>query len=329
MNKLIRVGVLRGGPSSEYEISLETGRAVLGVLRDKLSHKYRAHDVLIDKKGNWHIDGMPVDYKDLMLKLDVIFNALHGTYGEDGTVQHIFDVHGFPYTGSISLPSAIGMNKVLSRNVFQKHGLKVPIGKEILSMDIRTDIKNVAEELFRSFPMPAVVKPVSAGSSVGVSIAKTQDDLIKALQEAAKHGSSVIVEEYIHGIEATVGVIDGFRNQELYTLPVIEIRPYVEFFDYQAKYKSASEEIIPARFDFKIKTELENIARKAHKALGLRHYSRSDFIVSPRRGIYLLETNTLPGLTSESLIPKALRAVGSDLHELVDYLLESALSSNK
>ena len=325
MKNLIRVGVLRGGPSSEYEISLQTGGNVLKVLREKLSHKYYTHDILIDKKGNWHIDGMPTDYKKLLVKLDVIFNALHGSYGEDGTVQNIFDVHKLPFTGSESLPSAVGMNKVLSRHVFQKHGIKVPIGKELLSLDIRLDYKSIAGEIFRTFPMPAVVKPVSAGSSVGVSIVRTQNELIEALLEASKYGPTVLIEEYIAGTEVTVGVIEGFRNQELYVLPVVEIRPHVTFFDYQAKYEGMSEEIVPARLSHKVKEGLSLLAQKAHRALGLRHYSRSDFIIHPKRGVYILETNTLPVLTNESLIPKALRSVGSDTHELVDHLIQLAI----
>jgi len=122
-----------------------------------------------------------------------------------------------------------------------------------------------------------------------------------------------------------VAVIEGFRGQELYVLPVIEIRPKKKFFDYQAKYAGQSEEIVPAGFSSKVKEELSALAQKAHRALGLRHYSRSDFIISPRRGIYILEINTLPGLTEQSLVPKALRSVGSDTHELVDHLINLAL----
>ena len=326
MSQLIRVGVLRGGPSSEYEISLQTGGNVLKCLREKFSDKYIARDILIDKKGNWHIDGMSTTPAQLASRLDVAFNALHGAYGEDGTVQHICEVHGIPMTGSKSLSSAVGMNKVLSRNVYKNHGIKTALGKEIFSNDIVTDRINVARELFRSFPIPAVVKPVSAGSSVGVSIVRTQQELITALEEAARHGASVLVEEYIQGTEVTVGVIEKFRNQDLYALPAVEIRPHSQFFDYQAKYKGMSEEIVPARLPHKIKDTLSNIAKKAHQALGLRHYSRSDFIIHPRRGIYILETNTLPGLTDESLIPKALRSVGSDTHQLVDHLIQLALA---
>jgi len=325
MNHRTRVGVLRGGPSSEYEVSLQTGGNVLRSLREKLSEKYQTHDILIDKQGTWHIDGMPIRIEDLPKRVDVIFNGLHGAYGEDGTVQGIFEAHGLPFTGSGSLASAVGMNKMLSRKVFEDQGLKVALGREVLSEDIRKDATKIARDIFTTFTIPAIVKPTSGGSSVGVSIVRTQSQLVEALKVAAQHSDTVLIEEYIAGTEVTVGVIEGFREQELYVLPAVEIRPLTGFFDYDAKYKGKSEEIVPARLSHKIKDELSKLAQKAHRALGLRHYSRSDFIVSPRRGIYILETNTLPGLTDESLIPKALRAVGSDTHELVDHLIRLTL----
>jgi len=327
MSHPIRVGVLRGGPNSEYEVSLATGGNVLTALRGKLADKYRAYDILIDKSGQWHIDGMPVDQYDIAHRFDVIFNALHGSYGEDGKVQQILEAHGIKFTGSDSLASAVGMNKNLSKNVFKNNGLKTPVGKEVPSIEIKGGAEAVAEELFRTFPMPAVVKPMSAGSSVGVSIVRTKAELVPALREAAQHGDSVLIEEYVPGIEATVAVIEGFRGQELYVLPVIEIRPKTAFFDYQAKYAGQSDEIVPAGFSSKVKEELSALAQKAHRSLGLRHYSRSDFIISPRRGIYILEINSLPGLTEQSLVPKALRSVGSDTHELVDHLIGLALKN--
>jgi D-alanine-D-alanine ligase len=174
--------------------------------------------------------------------------------------------------------------------------------------------------------MPVVVKPASSGSSVGITLVQDIKDLAAALLDAAKHSNEVIIEEYIKGTEATVGVIEGFRGEELYALPAVEIRSKTDFFDFAAKYEGKSEEIVPAPFSKKIKDELADLARRVHKAVGLRHYSRSDFIIHPKRGIYVLEVNTLPGLTNESLVPKSLRAVGSDTHELIDHLIELALN---
>ena len=322
----IKVGVVRGGPSSEYDISLATGANVLKALREKLAEKYVAHDVLIDKKGNWHIDGIAVKPEEAIKKFDVAFLALHGAYGEDGKIQRFLETYNMPFTGSGSLGSAIGMNKVLTKKAFRDNDIKTPVDRIVDSGSINKDADKVANELFKTFSMPVVIKPASAGSSVGVSIAHVLKELAKGLLEASKHDDTVLIEEYIKGIEATMGVIEGFRGEELYTLPAVEIRPKTEFFDFAAKYQGKSEEIVPANLPIKIKKELEELSRKVHKAVGLRHYSRSDFIIHPKRGIYVLEVNTLPGLTNESLIPKSLRAVGSDTHELIDHLIQLALA---
>lgn len=322
----IRVGVLRGGPSNEYEVSLQTGASVLTALRDKFADKYRSHDIFIDKAGTWHIDGLTIAPHDSVNRIDVMFNSLHGKYGEDGKVQSLFESHSMPFTGSGSLSSAVGMNKILSKQILAGHGIKTPYWREFASDKINSNADSIVRELFQTFMLPAVVKPVGSGSSVGVSIVRDYADLVLALTEAAKHGDVVLVEEFIPGVEATGGVIEGFRGHELYSLPPIEIRPHSGFFDYEAKYAGKSLEIVPATFSEKIKRVLEELSAKVHSLLGLRHYSRSDFIIHPRRGIYFLEANTLPGLTPESLFPKSLRAVGSDTPEFVDHLISLALT---
>jgi D-alanine-D-alanine ligase len=218
------------------------------------------------------------------------------------------------------------MNKTLSKKIFKDHNIKTPHSIEISSKEIRDNLMPTVMHLFETLILPGVVKPTSGGSSVGVSIVRTYHGLPDALNLAAKEGDSVMIEEYISGIETTCGVIENFRSQALYALPPIEIRPHSEFFDYSSKYENGSEEIVPATFSDKTKREVEDLARKIHSAFGLRHYSRSDFIIHPRRGIYALEVNTLPGLTEQSLIPKSLRAIGSDLHELVDHLIGLTVS---
>lgn len=325
MSHLIRVGVLRGGPSSEYEVSLKTGGAVLDALRANYPDVYHTRDILVDRDGVWHLDGLPLDPAESAHRFDVAFNALHGTYGEDGKLQEILEHHGIPFTGSGSLSSAIGMNKILTKKALENHGIRSPYWKEVMSEDVARDPDAVARDLFMTFVLPAVIKPASSGSSVGVSIVKAHADIAPALIEAAKHGHSILVEQFIPGIEATCGVIEGFRGEELYALPPVEIRTKNSFFDYEAKYRGQSEEIVPATFPQKIKKEIEELARKAHRALGLRHYSRTDFIIHPRRGVYVLETNTQPGLTEESLMPKSLRAVGSGLPEFTHHLIRLAI----
>ena len=326
MNHRIRVGVLRGGPSSEYEVSLKSGAAVLAALQSLQHDRYHIHDVLIDREGKWHMDGLVMDPASAHSRMDVAFNALHGAYGEDGKLQSLLEAHGIPFTGSDSLASALGMNKILTKQVLAKHGIKSPYWKEVLSEDVLNDSAAAAKQLSDTFILPAVIKPATSGSSVGVSIVRAHADIEAALIEAAKHGHSILVEEFIPGIETTCCVIEDFRGKEIYLLPPVEIRPKNGWFDYKAKYEGESEEIVPATFPQETKRAVEELAAQVHQALGLRHYSRTDLIIHPRRGIYVLEANTLPGLTDESLVPKALRAVGSGLPEFVDHLIRLAIN---
>jgi D-alanine-D-alanine ligase len=321
----IRVGILRGGPSSEYEVSLNSGAGVLKALREKHEHRYHPRDIFIDRNGVWHMEGVQVAPQDIAHRVDVVFNALHGTYGEDGKVQHFLESHQIPFTGTGSLGSAVGMNKVMSKRIFMDNGIKTPLGKVVSSADVREDPLGVASEIFGVCMMPAVVKPVSGGSSVGISIVQTLREVADALELAAKEDELVMIEELIPGIETTCAVIEGFRGHDLYALPPVEIRPHSGFFDYDAKYKGRSDEIVPATFSDELKKELEELSCNIHRVMGLRHYSRSDFIIHPRRGIYVLEVNTLPGLTEQSLVPKALRAVGSDIHEFADHVIGLAM----
>ncbi|MFA6295494.1 MAG: D-alanine--D-alanine ligase [Candidatus Paceibacterota bacterium] len=327
MSHRLRVGVLRGGPSAEYEVSLNSGAAVINSLNERYKDRFRPIDIFINKKGIWHIDGIPVKPEQVIHRIDVAWNALHGAFGEDGKIQHFFEVHRTPFTGSGSLGSALGMNKMMAKKIFRDHDIKTPLEREILSDEILSSsgMDALIKNLFNTLLLPAVIKPISSGSSIGVSVVRTYGELPVALALAAKHGDSVIVEEFIPGIEATCGVIEDFRGQTLYALPPVEIRPTTVFFDYEAKYNGKSLEIIPATFTDKIKKNIEDISCRIHRALGLRHYSRSDFIIHPRRGVYALEVNTLPGLTDESLLPKSLRAVGSDIHELVGHTIGLAM----
>ncbi len=325
MNRRIRVGVVRGGPSNEYEVSLDTGSAVLASLREHLDSSYEPVDVFIDRKGKWHLHGREMKPEDAHKHFDIAWNALHGKYGEDGKIQSFFETHGIPFTGSGSMSSAIGMNKGLTKQILKDNGIKSPFWNEAKSSTVRDNVDEAVEHLFKTFALPIVIKPMSSGSSVGVSIARTKEEIGPALIEAAKHGDAIIAEEYIQGTEATCGVIDGFRGQDLYALPPVEIVPSGGFFDYDAKYSGKTQEFVPARFSLEMKQAIEDLAKAVHKILRLKHYSRTDFIIHPKRGILVLETNTLPGLTEESLLPKSLRAVGSSLHELIDHIIKREL----
>ena len=316
----IRVAVLRGGPSAEYEISLMTGRNVLKFLP---KDKYHAHDILISRDCAWHMDGFPSEPAKIFRKVDAVFNALHGEYGEDGQVQQILEGHKIPYTGSGILASAMAMKKSIAKDVYKKTGLKTPRGLVVKkSANLKDSARDINETLFP----PWIIKPAGRGSSVGVAIAKDVPEIPSALEKAFLYDDEALAEEFIAGREATCGVLENFRGKEYYALPVIEIiPPDGNFFNYEVKYNGATKEICPAHLDDKISKEIQEMAVRAHSALGLRHYSRSDFIISPK-GIYILETNTLPGLTSESLLPKESEAIGLSFPNLLDHLVSLALT---
>jgi len=331
---MIKVGVIRGGISNESEVSLSSGNEVLKCLRsDKMKDKYFALDIFIDKNKVWHINGVPISLDQLKSKVDVIINALHGKYGEDGEVQKILDNLDIPYTGSGPTPSEIGYNKLLSKNIFEKMGIKTP--RHLLFPAYQEDFDGPlseyaikkSKEVWNKIPPPWIVKPLIGGSSMGVHVCKTFDSLVRAFEDGVNNEVSVLVEEFIDGKEATVGVIDKFRGQDIYVLPPIEIRvpKTSDFFDSEIKYNGQSQEICPGNFTEEEKRELEKLASMIHSGLGLKHYSRSDFIIHPKKEIYALEVNTLPGLTSESLLPKAIRAIGSNMPEFIEHIIKLAL----
>ena len=321
-----RVGVVRGGPSSEYEVSLQTGGSVLKHLPED---KYHKHDILIARDGTWHLGGIVMSPERVTSQVDVIFNALHGEYGEDGKLQSLLEHLGIPYTGSNVFASAIGMNKPLAKEIFKRNGIKVPYGLLVKQNEIENacpDGTGAAEYIFRKMSPPWVIKPADRGSSVGLVLARTFKELEQGLELAFSVSPNVLVEEFIKGREATCGVVDNFRGRDVYTLPPIEIRkPGNEVWSYKGKYGGETEEICPGNFSPDEKMALEKLAAHAHQALGLRHYSRADFIISPR-GIYLLEVNTLPGMTAESLLPKALATVGCSYPDFLDHILQLALN---
>ncbi len=236
----IRVGVIRGGHKDEHEISLNTGSTVMNNLP---SEKYNVREIFIDRNLNWFSNGIKVNPYEVLMHVDVVFNALHGKYGEDGKVQHILETHNVPFTGSGSFSSSLGMNKFLSKQVYLKNNIKTPQYRILESTD---DIDQKLYDVFRAFPLPLIVKPTSNGSSVGISLVNDFKSLKNSIINAFKHSDSVIIEEYINGREATCGVIDSFRNMPFYALPAIEIiNDKGNFFNYNAKYAGQTEEIVP------------------------------------------------------------------------------------
>ncbi len=306
--KKLTVALLCGGASAEREVSLKSGQQVYDAL-DKRKYNVVKYDPR---------DDLPrlVSDKD---KIDVALIILHGRLGEDGTIQGFLELLDIPYHGSGVLGSALAMNKIASKKLYEKEGLPVS-PYVVLEKEVDDPVQTVKE--FLSFPV--VVKPEHEGSSIGLSIVEELGGLENALETAWKYDTKCLVEQYINGVEITGGVLG---NKELQALPLVEIIPGEEhsFFDYEAKYTpGATHEICPARLDEETTKKAQEYAIRAHKALFCRGYSRTDMIVADDN-IYVLETNTIPGMTQTSLYPQAAAAAGISFSELLDKLIELAL----
>ncbi len=304
-NSKIRVAVLMGGPSSEHDISLKSGRMVLAHLDRK---QYAPKAVRISRKGKW-----PIIPSELKKKFDVVFVAMHGEYGEDGTVQRILSKYNIPFTGSGTKASQIGIDKVRSSVLFEERGLAVP------------DFAVMGGAKKFMFDFPIVVKPADRGSSVGVSIVRDIRELPAALKEAEKFSTRVMVQKFIRGRELTCGVLE--INGKPQALPPTEIiTKGSAFFDYRAKYTAgATHEITPARLTGDEVRNVQEQAVKAHKIIGARGMSRSDFILGDDGRVYILEINTIPGMTKTSLLPQQAKAEGISFPELLDRIIQAAL----
>jgi D-alanine-D-alanine ligase len=297
-----RIGVLLGGASSERDISMKTGEAVLRALT---SRGYEAVAVPVTRDVARQVQEAAID---------VAFLALHGKYGEDGCVQGVLELLGIPYTGSDVLASALAMNKVKAKEIFRLHNLPTPS-----YYVVRQEELAAVEETHGGFGFPAVVKPCSEGSSVGVSIVRDLAGLTPALQDALAYDAEVLVERYVQGMEVSVAVLDGKA------LGAVEIVPSRGFYDYKAKYeKGQTEYFIPPRVSATRYANLLTLAEKAHAALGCRGVTRVDLRVNDRGNEYLLEVNTLPGMTATSLVPKIAEKVGFGFEDLCERILLGA-----
>ncbi len=300
---------------------MRTGTTVLRSLLKKYSS---VQDVVITRNGEWLENGISKSPDRILNSSDVVFLALYGQYGEDGEVQRILQRHNIPFNGSRSLPSAIAFNKHLTKETLRQHGITMPEHVQVKRGDTE-DVFALARNVASSFGPEYIVKPLANGSSVGVELIRDASGLPAAIGRALMASEQILIEEYIRGREATVATLEQFRDEELYVFPVIEIipPPQADFFTYDAKYNGETQEICPGNFSYKERDELSELAAFIHRTLGLIQYSRSDFIV--RNGTpYFLEVNTLPGLTNESLFPKAASAVGLTYDDLVSHLVETA-----
>ncbi len=303
------IGVLMGGSSSERNISLKTGQAIVTAL----------------KRRGYRVTGIDVnsDIAEVLRSdnIDVAFIALHGSPGEDGTIQGLLEIMGIPYTGSRVLTSAISMNKVTSKKIFFYHGLPTPEFQS-LNQGEHDDAKILKEQITTSLPF--VIKPAEGGSTIGISIVHKPEDITGALKNALLQCQEIIVEQYIQGRELTVGVLNGEA------LPPIEIRPKSGFYDYKSKYTGgATQYILPAELNTRISDGLQTLATQAFNLLGCTGAARVDFILSKNNTPFILEINTIPGMTETSLLPMAAQHAGINFDTLTETILAGALQHSK
>jgi D-alanine-D-alanine ligase len=294
-----RIGVIMGGPSAERAVSLSSGAGIVAALT---SRGYQA--VPIDWQGREDDLGMRLRQE----RVEVAWIALHGTYGEDGAVQGLCECYGLPYTGSGVLASALAMDKVATRRIFDQESIESPRWRRYHGA---ADVARIG--------YPLVVKPSCEGSSVGITIVKEERELAAAIVEAKKYHGMVLLEEYVKGREINVGVLDDEALGE------VEIRPTTEFYDYEAKYKrDDTQYLVPAPITEEERRTLHSLAVRAHKALGCSGATRVDLILTETGRAVCLEINTLPGMTDHSLLPKIALHRGMDYATLVERILETA-----
>lgn len=305
MPKRIKIVVLMGGKSSEHDISIISGKEIIENLDRK---KYIVKQLIISKRG----EGIN---KITQMHPDLVFIALHGKGGEDGTIQGYLESLNIPYTGSGVLASAIGMDKVVFRQLMQINNISTPDSCILYDMNRKTQLK---------FSMPCFVKPFDGGSSIGVSFVERKKDLKRAVGLAFRYSDKVIIEKYIKGLEINCGVIG---NDNPKALPLIEIHPTTsKFFDYKSKYtKGASEEIVPARISISLTKKIRELSLKIYKIVGCRGYARIDYILENGKNPVVLEINTLPGMTPNSLLPKEAMAEGITYPKLLDMIINLAV----
>jgi len=326
----LKVAVLMGGTSAEREVSLSTGRQILNALDPDLYTVY-ALDTASGQKflppgvtrplGLLHAAGSGAEITALPQlpqaapseRPDVVFIALHGRGGEDGTVQGMLEVLGLPYTGSGVLASALAMDKAMCKRVLMAAGVLMP--QDVTLKRGETPAGDVT--------LPCIVKPNAQGSTIGMTVVGQPGEMEAAIALAFEHDDTVLVEQFITGTEITVPILG---NDELEILPIVEIVPRGGFYDYEAKYTAgATDEIVPARIPDDVAAGARRIAKLCHRTLGCRGMSRTDMIVTPGGEVYTLEVNTIPGMTPTSLLPRSASAAGYGFGRLLDRLIGLAL----
>lgn len=333
-NKNITIAILVGGASPEREVSKESSRSILNAIKN-LGYNYKLIDPAYgtnqpqDEKDFFEKkDLFEVSFKNYVKAMnsnslddvDLVFIGLHGKWGEDGTVQSLLELRGVRYTGSGVLSSALAMDKLASKIMFLQYGVRTP--KWCVVNNHSIDLKAIDHKIKLFFGYPCVIKPNDQGSTIGLTICRGESELNKAIELALQFSNKALIEEYISGRELTVGVLD----KEV--LPVLEIKPKHSLYDYECKYTDGmSQYEVPANITARLAKRLQQQAMLAFAALGCKNYARCDFRVNKWNRAYCLEVNTLPGMTSHSLVPKMAKAVGIDFNELIDRIIKFELKN--
>lgn len=307
-----KVAVLLGGKSAEREISLKTGEAVYKAL---INLGYSAKK--IDAAG-------PVISQLKEYQPDVVFIALHGKYGEDGTIQGVVETLGFPYTGCGVLASALAMNKIYTKKILAYDGIPTADFMTVAREDISQDnIPKLLAKVREKIGYPLVVKAPTQGSSIGIYFISKEDELLEAIKNAFTYDPVIMIEKFIAGTEVTISVLG---NEQPFALPSLEIISKTGRYDYEAKYtKGLSEFIIPARIPEETDQLISQLAVKTYQTIGCQGFARVDFIIDENNQPFVLEINTIPGMTETSLLPYAARAIGIEFPQLVEKIVNFAL----
>ena len=321
------VAIVMGGYSSEYKISLTSGNVVFNQLNKTKYRLFRIHIlpekwVYVDENEkefpiNKHDFSVIIDGKTIFF--DVVFNAIHGTPGEDGLLQAYFQLLGIPQTSCDYYQAALTFNKRDLLSVLKPYGIKTATS---FYLNLGDAINQ--EEIISKVGLPCFVKPNKSGSSFGISKVKSMEELLPAIENAYKEDNEIIIESFLDGTEVSVGVIN-FKG-EIKVLPITEIISENDFFDYEAKYLGKSKEITPARISEELKVKIENVAKRAYEVLKMKGFSRSEFIIVNNEP-HMLEMNTIPGLTTESILPQQAHEAGISLPELFENAIELALKN--
>lgn len=319
------VAIIMGGYSSEYQISLKSGNVVYNFLDKSKYNAYRIHIfkekwVMVDDNENEfpvNRHDFSVNYAGLKLTFDVVFNAIHGTPGEDGLMQAYFELLDIPQTSCDYYQAALTFNKRDMLSVLKPYGIKTATSFYLDKGDVINE-----DEIIKTVGLPMFVKPNKSGSSFGISKVKSKEELLPAIENAYKEDNEIIIESFLDGTEVSVGVIN--YKGETTVLPITEIVSENDFFDYEAKYLGKSKEITPARISDEIRLKVEAVSKKAYEVLKMKGFSRSEFIIVNGEP-FMLEMNTIPGMTTESILPQQAKEAGISLTELFDNAIELAL----